>query len=162
MSIGRIFCSAFHVMGFQTRAANKINTDTSSLDFLVASIHMPVFFFLSTLPRRASFNTVRLSPGSDFLLARVHTHPFFGTLGEGGGSHQWFHQQHSRAHCTHVEKRVTIAPFEFAIFFRHSACHVQNTFRRFANAGQTRDTRTRVVKHTCASLRQEITRDNLF
>ena len=50
-------------MGCQTHAANKINTDRSSLDFLVASIHMngqirrrrPVFFFFFLHPATSRF-----------------------------------------------------------------------------------------------------------
>ena len=115
-------------MGCQTHAANKINTDRSSLDFLVASIHMngqirrrrPVFFFL------APCHVALLSTQFACLLVPTSSSPAFTPtllrrLGEGGGSHQWFRQLHSRAQCTHFEKRVTIAQFVFAVVFRHSA-----------------------------------------
>ena len=45
---------------------------------------------------------------------------------------------------------MTIAPFEFAVDFRHTACHAENCLCSFADAGQIRDTRTRVVKLTFA------------
>ena len=112
-------------------------------------------FFFCTLPRHDSFNTVRLSPRSDFLLARVHAHPFFLERGRRRITSMIPCQLQSRAPCTHVEQRATLAQFEFAFVFRHSACHVENSLRRFADAGQTRDTRTRVAKHTIASVKDE-------
>ena len=136
-----------------TRLIQTDHCSISSLRHMNGQIRRRRPFFC-TLPRHASFNTVRLSPRSDFLLARVHAPPFTGFW-----RRRWITSvipsTHSRAHFTHVEKRVTIAQPEFAVVFRHSASHVENSLRRFANAGQTRDTRTRVVKHTCASLRQE-------
>ena len=116
----------------------------------------PFFFYATLLSTQFADPLVPTSSSPAF------TPTLLRGLGEGGGSHQWFRQLHSRAPCTHVEKRVTIAPFEFAIVFRHSACHVENSLRRFATVGQTRDSLTRVAKHTCASLQERITRDNLF
>ena len=63
-------------------------------------------------------------------------------------------QLQSRAPCTHVEQRATLAQFEFAFVFRHSACHVENSLRRFADAGQTTDTHTRGETHVRVSGRR--------
>ena len=68
-------------MGYQTHVANKINTDRSSLDFLVASIHMPgFFFFFSTLPTSRFYQ--HSSPISSFRLPpRPRSRPpFYGIL----------------------------------------------------------------------------------
>ena len=64
-------------------------------------------------------------------------------------------QLQSHAACTHVGKRMTIAPFEFAVDFRRPACHAENCLCSLADAGQTRHTRTRVVKFTLASVGDE-------
>ena len=74
-------CQAFHVIGVQTRAANKINTDRSSPDFLVASIHMngqmrkrrPFFLYATLLSTQFADPLV-----PTFLLARVQTYPCMG------------------------------------------------------------------------------------
>ena len=50
---------------------------------------------------------------------------------------------------------MTIAPFEFAVDFRRPACHAENCLCSLADAGQTRHTRTRVVKFTLASVGDE-------
>ena len=80
-------------MGCQTHAANKIDTGRSSLDCLVASIHMngqmrkrrPLF---CTLPRHASFNTVHPCLLVPTFSSPAFTPTFLWGLGEGGGSHQ--------------------------------------------------------------------------
>ena len=83
--IGRILCSAFHVCDVRPMLPTRLIQTGHCSIFVVsderANTQATPFFF-GTLLCHASFNTVRVSLGSDFLLARVHTHPFTG-VGRG-------------------------------------------------------------------------------